>query len=57
MLLKRKDVGGTRPNLKFNKRDKNVLKVISTKSFRDSPSIRKHDRRYVKRLRKQPRYK
>ena len=56
MLLKRKDIGGVRPKLRFNRRDKTILRIVSRKDFRESPSIKRSDRRYTKKLRKTPKY-
>ena len=56
LLAKRKDVGGMRPELKFNKKDKVLLKHISRKQYRETQTIKRNDRRYIKSLKKKPRY-
>ena len=59
-LGKRKDFGSKElKRLKFNKNDKKrILRDISKKEPRYSPTIKRHDRRYMKRLRlkKIPKY-
>lgn len=56
ILAKRKDIGGERTCLKFAKANKSILKVISKHDYRETPSIRRADRRYIKKLKKKPRY-
>ena len=55
-LAKRRDVGGRYIDMVFSKKDRIVLRIISTKKYRESGSIRSKDRRYMKKLKKKPRY-
>ena len=56
LLAKRKDIGGLRENIEFNKKDKKLLKDISKRPYRETLSIRRSDRRYISRLKKKPKY-
>lgn len=56
LLAKRKNIGGIRPNLKFNKNDRKLLKEVSKKPFRSTSDINRKDRRFIKRLKKKPKY-
>ena len=56
VLAKRRDVGGELPNLSISKKDKRILKEVSSKGFAETPSISRSDRRFIKRLRKKPKY-
>ena len=56
VLAKRKDIGGAHLDYRFSKKDKELLKAISIRPFKETPTIRKQDRRYIKRLKKKPRY-
>ena len=55
-LAKRKDIGSKYVFMRFNKKDKALLRVISRRQYRESQSIRSKDRRYIKKLKKKPRY-
>ena len=56
LLAKRKNIGGLRENLRFSKRDKKLLRSISENHFRTTSDINRRDKRYMKRLKKKPRY-
>lgn len=56
MLAKSKNIGGQHSGMKFNKNDKPLLKLVSRKAFRETPDIRRKDRRYMKKLKKKPTY-
>ncbi len=56
ILAKRKDVGGELPSMRFGKPDKKKIRGISQAPFDETPSIGRNDRRYVKRMKKKPRY-
>ena len=56
MLSKRRDFGGAYKKMRFPKKDKSILKVISRRKYRESLSIKSKDRRYMKKLKKKPRY-
>ena len=55
-LAKRKDVGGQYKNMSFSKKDKNLLRRVSKRNYRETKSIRYKDRRYMKKLKKKPKY-
>ena len=55
-LAKRRDIGGQYKNMVFSKKDKNLLRIISRKNYRETKSIKSKDRRFIKRLKKKPRY-
>ena len=55
-LAKRRDIGGQYQNMVFSKKDKNILRTISRKNYRETKSIKAKDRRFIKRLKKKPRY-
>ena len=55
-LSKRKDIGSKYMFMRFSKKDKAILRVISRRQFRESQSIKSKDRRYIKKLKKKPRY-
>ena len=55
-LAKRRDIGGQYKNMVFSKKDKNFLRIISRKNYRETKSIKSKDRRFIKRLKKKPRY-
>ena len=55
-LAKRRDIGGQYQKMSFNKNDKNLLRVISIKKYRETKSIKSKDRRYIKKLKRKPRY-
>ena len=55
-LLKRRDIGSKYAEMHFSKNDKPLLKVISRRQFRETKSIKSKDRRYMKKLKKKPRY-
>lgn len=54
LLAKRKDFGSEYNNMKFSKEDRTLLKVISRRKYRESPSIKSKDRRYLKKMKKYP---
>ena len=56
LLAKRKNVGSEYKTLKFHKDDKAIIKIVSRRDFRDTPDIRRKDRRFIKKLFKKPRY-
>lgn len=56
ILAKRKDVGSEFPNMRFGKADKPLLREVSKRDFAETPSVGRKDRRYVKRLKKKPKY-
>ena len=56
LLAKRKDIGPEWKGLKFDKRDRNYLRSVSRKPFRETPTIKRNDRRYIKKIRKMPKY-
>lgn len=54
LLAKRKDIGSRRDDVKIPKKDKDIIKAIKKKQYRETPSIKAKDRRYMKhRFRKQ----
>lgn len=55
-LAKRRDIGGQYQKMSFNKNDKNLLRAISIKKYRETKSIKSKDRRYIKKLKRKPRY-
>ena len=56
LLAKRKNIGGIRSNLKFSKEDRRLLEEISKNSFRTTSDVNRKDRRYIKKLKKKPKY-
>ena len=56
VLAKRKNIGGEYKDMKFHKDDKPTIKVISRAQHRQTKDIKSRDRRYLKKLRKKPRY-
>lgn len=56
VLAKRKDVGSELPSMRFGKPDKKKIREISRMPFSETSSIGRSDRRYVKRLKKKPKY-
>ena len=56
ILTKRKDVGSEFPNMRFGKADKPLLREISKRDFAETRSVGRKDRRYVKRMKKKPKY-
>ena len=56
LLAKRKDIGSSHSEMKFSKKDKMLLKIISRRDYRESPNIKSKDRRYIKKLKKKPKY-
>ena len=55
-LAKRSDIGGIHKSMKFSKKDKDLLKAISRRNYRETKSIKSKDRRYIKKMKKRPRY-
>ena len=56
LLAKRKNIGGERVGMKFDKRDKDIVKTISRHPYREAPNINRKDCRYIKKLKKKPKY-
>lgn len=56
LLAKRRDIGGIRTNVRFDKNDKSLLRVVSRRIYRETNSINRKDRRYLKSLKKKPKY-
>ena len=56
LLAKRKNIGGERNGMRFDKKDKQQIKVISKRYFRETPDINRRDRRYIRKLKKKPKY-
>ena len=55
-LCKRKDIGSFYPNMRFSKKDKQLLTIISRRLYRETKCIRAKDRWLIKKLKKKPRY-
>lgn len=55
-LSKRRDIGSNYLSMSFPKEDRALLRAISKKNCRESKSINSNDRRYIKKLKKKPRY-
>lgn len=49
LLAKRKDIGSVRYDVKISKKDKDLIKAVKRRNYRESPSIKAKDRRYMKR--------
>ena len=49
LLAKRRDIGYRRDDVKISKEDKDIVKVVKRKQYRETPSIKAKDRRYMKR--------
>ena len=56
MLAKRKDIGSEHKDMSFNRKDVVALKIVSRRKYRETKSIKSKDRRYLKKLKKKPRY-
>lgn len=56
LLAKRKDIGSEHSKMRFSKKDRKILQVVSRRNYRESPSVRSKDRRYIKKLKKKPKY-
>ena len=56
MLAKRKNIGSEYFHMRFHKDDKIIIRIVSRRDFRETPDIRSKDRRYMKKLKKKPRY-
>ena len=56
LLAKRKNIGGERINMKFDTEDKPLVKTVSRRPNRETKDINRKDRRYIKRLKKKPKY-
>ena len=54
LLAKRKNIGSEYITLKFHKDDKMLIKIITRRNFRDTPDIKRKDRRFIKKLIKKP---
>lgn len=49
LLAKRKDIGSRRYDVEILKKDKDLIKAVIRRNYRESPSIKAKDRRYMKR--------